>query len=173
MDFNFAQFLNQMIFHAVSKSNLCTTISMETLSRDIGSSHCQPVPWTQKSSPHIHQSSPSSPGSNPHSTHFGVSFQGKSPEPMKIEVRSRSSSSFCLSHSSTSDTKQGRTTPKSTYGIPLVHIQRKLGPNAQMNNTPLDPVRPVVIDDFDILYHRPHNHLIRTKKKKDPTRDQP
>ena len=44
-----------------------------------------------------------------------------------------------------------------TYGILLVHIERKLGPNAKMDDTLIDPIGPVIINDFDITYRHPHN----------------
>lgn len=35
--------------------------------------------------------------------------------------------------------------------IIFIHIERKLGPNAKMDNALIDAIRPVIIDDFDII----------------------
>ena len=39
--------------------------------------------------------------------------------------------------------------------IVLVHVEREFCPDAQVDDTLIDTVRPVVVDDFDVIYSHP------------------
>lgn len=49
--------------------------------------------------------------------------------------------------------------------IGFVHVEGEFRPHAQMDDTVVDPVRPVVIDDFEVIYFKTTRQQFSSEKQ--------